>query len=417
MITTTKISAMTMAVLISIATFFAAPATAATSSYYYAGYAAGSQVRLLGGAIRSDLTSASSLDGVEVPTSQNNTLASVKVGALLSAGAIETSASAVAAGNGAQTDYRATTAKVSLLDGLIKADAVETVNRSTVNSTTKTGGVDTTFVRLTVAGAVIPLSVDRNFKVSIPGVATVVLNKSTTTPKGNGLVTEGSAIYVTLLAARDGAPAGSTIVVNPTRSEIAPVGPIRPLGGYAYVTSANASVGKDVQVVSGPTASIGVPTAGTGGTTLYNSTLAVDLPGVLSVGAVESTATGTTRPGLLDSATTAQAARVNLLNGLITADAVKASSRNKKVNVGAETFERTTSLVKLRLLGLPIAVNPPANTTINLPGVAKIVLNEQTLIGGRKVVTAIHVTLLAPAGGLGVGADIRVAVASTWLGK
>ncbi|MDR7086622.1 hypothetical protein J2X11_001461 [Aeromicrobium panaciterrae] len=415
--TKARFAAATLAILIGIASFVSAPAMAATSSFHYTGYAAGSKVVLLGGVVRSDFTSASALDGTEVPVHHRNTLASVEVGKLASVGAISTSASAVAAGDGAATEYTATTAKVSLLDGLIKADAIETINKSTVNSTTKTGGVDTTFVKLEIAGTVLPLKISKNFTVTIPGIARVVLNESKTAPNGNGLITEGSAIHVNLLADRDNAPAGSTIIINPTRTQNGPTGTGTPIGGQAYVTSVHASVGPAIQAKSGPTAAIGVPAIGTGGTTIYNSTLAVDLPKLLYVGAVESSATGTTTAALQDSSTTAQAARVNLLNGLITADAVKASSRTKKVGSAAETLEQSTSLVNIKLAGIPLKLDPKANLVINIPGLVKIVVNEQVTVGGRKTVTGLHVTLLAPAGGYGVGADVRVAVASSWIGK
>lgn len=415
--TKTRFAAATMAILIGLAALVSSPASAAPSSNHVTGYAAGSKVVLLGGVVRSDFTSASAIDSSEVPASSSNTLASAEVGELLSVGAINTSASATAAGDGSTTEFKATTAKVSLLGGLIKADAIETVNKSTVNSTTKTGGVDTTFVKLEIAGSVLPVKISKNFTVTIPGIARVVLNESKSSPNGNGLITEGSAIHVNLLADRDGAPAGSTIVINPTRTENAPTGTGTPLGGQAYVTSVNASVSKAIQVKSGPTAVIGVPSIGTGGTTIYNSTAAVDLPKLLYVGAVESSATGTSTAALADSATTAQAARVNLLNGLITADAVKASSHTRKVGSAAETLEQSTSLVNIKLAGIPLKLDPKANLAINIPGIVKIVVNEQVTIGGRKTVTGLHATLLAPAAGYGIGAEIRVAVASSWIGK
>jgi len=42
---------------------------------------------------------------------------------------------------------------------------------------------------------------------------------------------------------------------------------------------------------------------------------------------------------------------------------------------------------------IPIAVDLPANTVIEIPGLARIVVDEQNFANGRLVVNALHITV------------------------
>ena len=53
------------------------------------------------------------------------------------------------------------------------------------------------------------------------------------------------------------------------------------------------------------------------------------------------------------------------------------------------------------------------NTVIEVPGVARIVINEQAKDARANTVTALHVTLLKPRSGLKVGAEIYVGIAGS----
>jgi hypothetical protein len=105
--------------------------------------------------------------------------------------------------------------------------------------------------------------------------------------------------------------------------------------------------------------------------------------------------------------------QVSLLGGLITATTVasSASAAIKGSNTG--TTSGSTTLTTATVLGLPVSVNPAPNTTINLPGIGRVVLNEQsssiTASQASMHVNAIHVYVtLANLLGLPVGAQIIV---------
>ena len=96
----------------------------------------------------------------------------------------------------------------------------------------------TAFEKLVISGRAIPVDVERNKTVTIPGVAQVVLNGSMTTRKAGGTYTTGFDLGVTLLQPRGGAPAGSRIVLNPTFAATLPPNPYKApqTGGLAYGT-------------------------------------------------------------------------------------------------------------------------------------------------------------------------------------
>lgn len=66
------------------------------------------------------------------------------------------------------------------------------------------------------------------------------------------------------------------------------------------------------------------------------------------------------------------------------------------------------SLVDTSVLGIPVAVTPQPNTSIAIPGLGSVTLNEQTTEGGRTTVRAVHVAVDAPL----IAADLAVATST-----
>jgi hypothetical protein len=120
-----------------------------------------------------------------------------------------------------------------------------------------------------------------------------------------------------------------------------------------------------------------------------------------SLGVISTDASGTVGlDGTRTAAAHASIAHLSLLGGLISADAVDTSAQARTVltssGPGPVSLQGTSTLTGLRVAGVAVGANPPPNTTIGLPLVGSVVLNEQTAIGGGKGITvnALHVTLL-----------------------
>jgi len=192
----------------------------------------------------------------------------------------------------------------------------------------------------------------------------------------------------------------------------------------AYGTSA--FVGSTVTV--GKTAPVGIG-GGCGtpqaGLTVTGTGLSVNALPTIQTGAINTSAASTT-----NSATATSDVHdifllgATQLTALISADEVKAVSTTSHDNTGFHVSATGSNLVNLKVLGMSISATTPANTTILLPGIGKVVINEQIVSGGTNMkgltVNMIHVFVtvantLGGGSGIPVGTQIIVAHAFSHL--
>lgn len=132
-----------------------------------------------------------------------------------------------------------------------------------------------------------------------------------------------------------------------------------------------------------------------------NGLAAAGLGAVGNLGLLTTSASGTiAADGTRTANATARTAGLSLLGGLITADAVNTTAQARQAltpsGPGTVTTSGGTVFTNLRVAGVLIAVNVAPNTTIALPLVGSVVLNEQKTIAGGSGITvnALDVTLL-----------------------
>ncbi|MYS23647.1 hypothetical protein GA0115240_154739 [Streptomyces sp. DvalAA-14] len=135
-----------------------------------------------------------------------------------------------------------------------------------------------------------------------------------------------------------------------------------------------------------------------------HSVLSAGLGSVGGLGVLTTDASGTVdADGTRTAAAHAQATGVNLLGGLITADLVGTSAQARQsltgTGPGAITSTGTTTLTGLRVAGVAVAADAAPNTTIAVPLVGSLVVNQQTPVAAGKgiTVTALSLTLLTGA--------------------
>jgi hypothetical protein len=103
---------------------------------------------------------------------------------------------------------------------------------------------------------------------------------------------------------------------------------------------------------------------------------------------------------------------VNLLGGLVTADAIRAQSATTRTSSGALQLSSTgTTLTGLRILGQNIQVNAAPNTRIDLPGIGYVIVNEQIRRSNGLTVNGLHIVVNVAALGLDVGTNVIVSQA------
>ena len=123
----------------------------------------------------------------------------------------------------------------------------------------------------------------------------------------------------------------------------------------------------------------------------------------LDAAAVASTLTASTlnsiTTGMADSAvgsaqTSAEAADVSILNGLITARQVLGVAASYVNQQAAGSGADGSALLDLVVNGVSFAGTPPPNTRIDLAGVGYVVLNEQTPTGNGVTASGISVNMI-----------------------
>jgi hypothetical protein len=202
-----------------------APAQAADPVYWsYSASTGATYIKVLDGVVQSDLTAQSGVTG-GAKSQQLQEQHRGRQGAQPRRGRrVETKTDAVVqkalVGQTTTLKSFARTAHVSLLGGLISADALET----NVTTTGRADGsasytANSRLANIKIAGIKLPLNIPKNYAVTIPGVASVTLNYALhgkyDQPEGDLAGTMAWAVGITLLKPLGGYSAGVTLLVNP----------------------------------------------------------------------------------------------------------------------------------------------------------------------------------------------------------
>lgn len=397
---------------------FISPVQAATPIWNYYSTSGGTQAKLIGSLVTTDLTGASNLGGAQFSDSRTNAVAGVSVPGLLEVGAITSSQVVTPFQDGIEVTSKAKVAGIDLLSGAIKLDAVEVTNKVQAVPGNFSNSFDSKLLNLTIAGKSYPLSAQPNTKIGIPGLAEVTLNEQTVNKGASGIQTKIVALKVTLLKDFGGAKLGSTIELTPSNVTVVSADGSQvgvPVGGFAYGSAVIAGAG-NIRANVPPTALLNIPSIGTAGKTFSNSTATVNAGKVLNLGVVETQINATSAVGFSDAFAQAQIARINLLNGAVTADAIKVKSKVMKTLEG-NTQEQSMDFINLKVAGKVIPINVKPNTSINVLGLGVVYLNQQLSAPGYSAIVGVRVIVGTKALGLPVGADVQLGVASTYTAR
>ena len=149
---------------------------------------------------------------------------------------------------------------------------------------------------------------------------------------------------------------------------------------------------------------------GTNGETKTNNLAGVHVSTTLNAGALTTTAMSTAGLDSTTSKATSTIANVNLLAGLVTADAITAVAQFTRSPAGVDRTGSTATFTNLKVGGLPITLDPGENRVINLL-LAKVEINVVVPTGNGVNAIGLRVTLLGGFGTLPAGAVITVASA------
>ena len=342
--------------------------------------------------------------------SRSNNTGAVTLAGLGTIGAQVTKTQSVKSGTTQSSITTSKTAGVNLLSGAVVFTAIEAKATVTLNSSGYTQSGKTTFVGLKIGGITVPdVTPAPNTEVPLLGFGKVILNQQGTLNQF-GLHSQGVnglRLIISNPANPAGLPTGEIVISYALASLHSPA--FRRAYGVAYATKIQ--VGDVIQ--SGASAAVNLPCGGSSGVTRTNNLAGVNLPGILTVGAGTTTAKSTDSAASTNARTTATIGAVNLLSGVVTADAIKAVSSTTKQGSTYTRSSAGTSIVDLRINGNPVTINLGPNTTIPIAGVGNLYVRRSTWSSTGLDVIALQLVLGSPQGSLPAGAVLTVGYAQS----
>lgn len=180
-------------------------------------------------------------------------------------------------------------------------------------------------------------------------------------------------------------------------------------------------------VRSGPTALAAIGCTTVFGRTVTGSTAAVNVPAAASVGATRTSASTAQSSSGHSSRASSTTSGVNLLGGLVRADAVTSTSSAARSTAGALTGSNQSQLVGLKVGGRALNAVPAPNSAISLKtstgaALATVYLNQQTkaVVGNDLQVSTVALRVVVTGKnslGLPIGSRIDVGVSRTTLSR
>ncbi|WP_168404720.1 choice-of-anchor P family protein [Arthrobacter silvisoli] len=399
-----------------------APSTAATPSITpgqvttgFSGIAYGSYIFNSDKTLTSGPTANSSIGctGLTGLTSTNSA-AALNVPAVGAVGAAATSVRTLETATGKRIEGRSVVGSANLLGGLITAGTISSVSIADKNTAGAFSGTNqTNIANLKVLGLPVAANPAPNTVIDLNVPLLGSLGKITLNGQEKKLVNGTYQVSTTALrvevlkAGIAGVKAGTDIRLGVSLAKLTPA-QVGYAAGAGFTTKSTLATGL---LGSGPTAyaslscSAGTQTVNLAGTTLT---------GLATVGASTTTTTTVVSPALKGTVTNSLAG-LNVLSGVIQADAIKAeTSASRATAGGVVTLTDTSTFTNLRITGLPaINASVAPNTVVQVPGLGKVTLHKVTKTSAAIVVTMVEIVLNQSIGGLPTGSTIQIGYSNT----
>jgi len=187
--------------------------------------------------------------------------------------------------------------------------------------------------------------------------------------------------------------------------------------GSAYSSQVSANL-LAINAELGKTVYTPCPCNGTRGRVITNSLASVHAGNILNLGSARASVQAYKQPTSAYVSNVAEITGLNLLNGLITADAIKAVATTRADTTKVQSFWGASRLVNLRVNNRTL-LSVQANTRIDLPGLGYVVLKEVRRSGNDRSYSTVSIAMIhvyvttSNSLGLPVGAEIVVGYAKS----
>ena len=143
-----------------------------------------------------------------------------------------------------------------------------------------------------------------------------------------------------------------------------------------------------------------------------NEVLSLSVPGTVASDTLQVMTTGAIGASTASAQSSATVEQLNVRSGLVTAKLVVAMASSTGNGTTATSTAAGSTLVGLTVNGVTLGdITPAANTTIDIPGVGSVTLNEQIFAGDGAETTALTVNMIHVVLSGAVTGDIIVASA------
>ncbi|MDR6638299.1 choice-of-anchor P family protein [Paenarthrobacter nitroguajacolicus] len=392
----------------------ASPALAATTpaqvSTGFSGSAYGSYIFNADKTLTSGPTASSSISctGSTGKTSSNTAVA-LTVPAVGNVGAATTSVKTLLTTTGKRIESKSTTDGANILGGLITAGAITSESSADKNTAgVFSGSNKTTIADLKVLGVAVGANPGANtvLDLAVPlvgSVGKITLNGQEKRVVNGVYRVSTTALRVEVLkSGLPGLKVGTDIRIGVSIADLTPA-QAGYLAGSGYSTRTVLASGL---LNSGSTA---LAYARCNGGTTSANVAGINIPGLATAGAASTKTIGVLTPQPKITVTNSISG-LNVLNGLIQADAIKAeTAATRAAGATTSTLTDTSTFTNLRIAGLPaINASVAPNTVVQVAGLGKVTLHKVSKSSIGIVVTMIDVELSQPIGALPTGSKLQI---------
>lgn len=358
-----------MLVMLSVHSFATSPDTQTYLGTAYGTYAFVGNTILVGQT--APVTLAGPCGTSQQPLNVMGSAAGVNAPPLVTGGAANTEVSSASQ----QAQALADTASISLLGGLITAQEIKAVSTTTIdsNGVFHVSASGSTVSNLVILGHVYNGSVPANTRINIPLLGYLVLNEQLANIGGSQATFTVNMIHLHVTSINIlGLQIGTELVVSNATSGMVNVFAPGIISGESYGTQVLGPL-----LSSAPTAPESLPCFGTHGQVLTNSLASINLPSILNSGTVTDTVESNLTFSASSGQNTSTVQGLNLLNGLVTANVMRAqvfAAVNDSYNY---ILNGTDSFVGISVAGHPeITDSVPYNTNVSIGGLGTLYLKR-----------------------------------------
>jgi hypothetical protein len=384
----------------------AVPSSPSLQGFLYSGNAYGTFVTSRG-SVLAGKSAVSTLCTSADDSGHGTGMAGVEVPDLISTGEVSSSAITTSTSSTESVTISAAVQSASLLSGLITATAIRADSTVSYDGVTfNTGDGVARFADLVVDGNPVKNRPAANTVIRLPDVGKVIINERRSSVGATAASLTVTMLHVYVNHNIPGVVKGTEILVSHAASTL--VGDqAGSIDGAAFGTWGNGAS----HVGSGHSASVEIGCGGTGGAVKTSSVAGIDDQPAVTTGQITDTAQGTITAAAAIAETTATVDDVNMLEGLVTADSVKADAHASTTGDQIDLSDSGSGFANLVVNGVAIDDDVAANTKI-VVGNVSVWLHRVTLDAFSIEVRGIEVIVTGSNPyGLEVGSRIQVAVA------